>query len=216
MTKANGKAERNPKVLQVTQTKEQTEAQAVAWVAVNPEINAAVVIDTYQSNIAGSDVNLMALIDALRKSTEQSKAGDLSQLEAMLIGQATALQSIFTSFAKRAAHQEYQRHLEAFMGMALKAQAQSRATISALVDLKYPRQATFVKQANIANGPQQVNNATHAKQLESRPNELLEDASHERLDTGTPAAAAGRHPTLETVESVHRPQKPRRQGQSGA
>ena len=40
----------------------------------------------------------------------------------------------------------------------MKAQAQSRATISALVDLKYPRQATFVKQANIAHGPQQVNN----------------------------------------------------------
>ena len=216
MTKAKDKAAGNPKVLQVARTKDQTEAQAVAWMAVNPETNAAVVIDAYQSNIAGDDVNLMALIDALRKSTDQSKAGDLSHLEAMLIGQATALQTIFTSLARRAHHQTLQAHFEAFLGLALKAQAQSRATISALVDLKFPRQATFVKQANIANGPQQVNNATHAKQLESRPNELLEDASHERLDTGTTTAATRSHPTLETVEPVHRPQKPRRQSQSGA
>lgn len=216
MTKAKDKTAGNPKVLEVAKTKDQTEAQALAWVAVNPETNAAVVIDAYQANIAGSDVNLMALIEALRKSTDQSKAGDLSHLEAMLIGQATALQTIFVSLAKRAHHQTLQSHFEAFLGLALKAQAQSRATISALVDLKYPRQATFVKQANIAHGPQQVNNGTHAKQLESRPNELLEDASHERLDTGTPTAAARSHPTLETLETVHRPKKPRRQGQSGA
>jgi len=102
------------------------------------------------------------------------------------------------------------------MGMALKAQAQSRATISALVDLKYPRQATFVKQANIANGPQQVNNGSREKEIQPPQNKLLEDTSHERLDTGTTTAATRGHPTLETVESVHRPKKPRRQGQSGA
>lgn len=216
MTKAKDKAAGNPKVLQVARTKDQTEAQAVAWMAVNPETNAAVVIDAYQSNIAGDDVNLMALIDALRKSTDQSRAGDLSHLEAMLIGQATALQTIFTSLARRAHHQTLQAHFEAFLGLALKAQAQSRATISALVDLKFPRQATFVKQANIANGPQLVNNATHAGEIQRRPNELLEDASHERLDTGTTTTAARGHPTLETVETVHRPQKPRRKSQSGA
>ena len=216
MTKENDKAAGDSKVLQVAKTKEQTEAQAVAWMAVNPETNAGLVIDAYQANLLGDDVNLMAMIEALRQSTSQSKAGDLSHLEAMLIGQATALQTIFTSLARRAHHQTLQAHFEAFLGLALKAQAQSRATISALVDLKFPRQATFVKQANIANGPQQVNNATHAKQLESRPNELLEDASHERLDTGTTTAATRSHPTLETVEPVHRPQKPRRQSQSGA
>lgn len=215
MTKAKDKTAGNPKVLEVTKAKDQTEAQAVAWVAVSPETNAAVVIDAYQANIAGSDVNLMALIDALRKSTDNTKAGDLSHLEAMLIGQATALQTIFASFAKRAAHQQYQKNLEAFMGLALKAQAQSRATISALVDLKFPRQATFVKQANIAHGPQQVNNGTHAKQLESPPNELLEDASHERLDTGTTPAATRCNPAVETVAAVHRAAKPRRQGHGG-
>ena len=81
------------------------------------------------------------------------------------------------------------RHYGAFLGLALKAQAQSRATISALVDLKYPRQATFVKQANIAHGPQQVNNGgaagadpaqltqaqAHGKQSATEQNKLLEE-----------------------------------------
>jgi hypothetical protein len=42
----------------------------------------------------------------------------------MLVSQATALQTIFTSLARRAAVQEQLRHYEAFLGLALKAQAQ--------------------------------------------------------------------------------------------
>jgi len=45
-------------------------------------------------------------------------------------------------------------HYQTFLGLVFEAQSQSRATISALVDLKYSRHATFVKQANIAHGPQ--------------------------------------------------------------
>jgi PDZ domain-containing secreted protein len=57
------------------------------------------------------------------------------------------------------------------MNMALKAQSQSRATIQALTELKYPKQATFVKQANIAGGNQQVNNITNSDEA-SRVNEI--------------------------------------------
>ena len=78
--------------------------------------------------------------------------------ERMLYRQAKTLETMVTWLARRAATQEQMRHYEAFLGLAFKAQAQSRATILALVDLKYPRQATFVKQANITHGPQQVNN----------------------------------------------------------
>ena len=206
----------NIKTLNLMQVRGQTEGQAVAAAAVMPAINAALVIDAYQANIVGSDVNLMALIESLQQSTDQTKAGDLSHLEAMLIGQATALQTIFTSLAKRAAHQEYQKHLEAFLGLALKAQAQSRATISALVDLKYPRQATFVKQANIAHGPQQINNGTaqagthsHAQEIEPQQNGLLEDARHgsTQMDTRATPAPARSNPAVATVEPVHRAAK---------
>ena len=203
----NKPAASDPKTLTLTETPGRTRAQLLAAAALTPALNAATVVDTYQNNIMGGDVDLMALVQSLHESTDRAKAGDLSTLEAMLIGQATALQTIFTSLAKRAHGQEYQRNFEAFLGLALKAQAQSRATISALVDLKYPRQATFVKQANIAQGPQQVNNGVpariaHAGKTETLQNELLPDASHERthLDTGaTPTAATG-NPAVGTLE----------------
>ena len=110
------------------------------------------------------------------------------------------------------------------MGLAFKAQAQSRATISALVDLKNPRQATFVKQANIAHGPQQVNNGAgadgsahahghaHAEKSAPKQNKLLE-ADHGqpggRMDTRAAQAAELGNQAVETVESVYRAKKPR-------
>jgi hypothetical protein len=171
-------SKKNPKALTIERAPGKTDEQAVAEVALNSAVNAATVVDTYQSNIMGDDVDTDALVATLRASMNQSAAGDLSGLEAMLIGQATALQTIFVSLAKRAHHQQYQRHLEAFLGLALKAQAQSRATIQAVIDLKFPRQATFVKQANIAHGPQQVNNGPNlpgAEKSESEPIKLLDD-----------------------------------------
>jgi hypothetical protein len=185
MSKTKDKpAATNSKILQVKVTAGRTEAQAVAAAVASPSINAAIVMDAYQGNIAG-DVNLMALIESLQESTDKTKAGDLSNLEAMLIGQATALQTMFTSLAKRASHQEYLTQYGVYMTLALKAQAQSRATISALVDLKYPKQAaTFVKQANMTTGPQQVNNAysstpshsgiqSRTGNIQSEPNKVL-------------------------------------------
>ena len=159
-----------------------------ARAALLASVNSAIVIDTYQGNIMGSDPDLLTLVDGLNDTFKEVKSGDLSEMEAMLISQATALQTIFTSLARKAHSQTYQKHYEAFLGLALKAQAQSRATITALVDLKYPRQATYVKQANIAHGAQQVNNGTApqsngvnyaqahtpAKEIENSQNKLLD------------------------------------------
>jgi hypothetical protein len=60
------------------------------------------------------------------------------------------------------------------MRLALKAQRQCRATIETLVMAKNPAPVTFVKQANVAHGPQQVNNgppaeASRARESENRP-----------------------------------------------
>ena len=197
-----------------------------AGLAVSPSLNGATVIQAYQGNVMGKDVELGGLIDQLRDTFTEVKGGDLHTLEAMLISQATALQTIFTSLARRACTQDRLPQYQTFLGLALKAQAQSRATISALVDLKYPRQATFVKQANIANGPQQVNNGaaagadsaqyaqarTHAEKSELEQNKLLA-ADHEQpgkwMDTRAPQTAERSHKTVETVAAVHRTKKPR-------
>ena len=165
-------------------------------------------------------------MQGLSDSCKRVNDGDLSTLEAMLVSQATALQTIFTGLARRAQSQEYQKNLEAFLGLALKAQAQSRATISALVDLKYPRQATFVKQANIAHGPQQVNNGAaagadpaqftqaqaHGEKSAPEQNKLLEadyGQPGQRMDARAAQAAERSNQAVETVEQVHRTEKPR-------
>lgn len=190
-----------------------------AQLALMPSINTAVLMAAYEQNIVGKDMDMPELVDGLRASFDTAKGGDLSKLEAMLIGQATALQAIFVSLGRRAQVQEYQKNFQAFLGLALKAQAQSRATIQAVVELKYPRQVAFVKQANISNGPQQVNNGpysetstrtgAHAEENQPQQNELLEDRSHERthLDTGTAQAAGGSNPALEAVATVNRAEK---------
>lgn len=191
-----------------------------AQMALQPSVNAAAVIQCYTGAMFGKEPDINVLIDGLRDSFKIVKGGDLSSLEAMLVGQATALQSLFTSLARRAQSQQSQRHLEAFLGLALKAQAQSRATIQAVVELKYPRQVAFVKQANISHGPQQVNNGpdnatdvrAHAEENRVRQNKLLEDQSDGRtyLDTRAASAAGRGHPKLEAMEAVHRAEKPRR------
>ena len=197
-----------------------------ARMALLPSVNGAAVIEVFQGNVMGNDADMSVLIERLRDTFTEIKGGDLHTLEAMLISQATALQTIFTSLARRAQSQEYQKNLEAFLGLALKAQAQSRATISALVDLKYPRQATFVKQANIAHGPQQVNNGgaggelrelyalgrSNGEQSAPEQNKLLE-ADHgqpgQRMDTRAAQAAERSNQAVEAVEQVHRAKKPR-------
>ena len=212
---------KDPKTLSIVQRLDQTAGQALAVAALSPAIGAAAVTDAYQGNIIGEGVEMDALVETLQASMGKSNAGDLSELEYMLIGQATALQTIFVSLAKRAQHQKYQKHLEGFLGLALKAQAQSRATIQAVIDLKYPRQSTFVKQANIAHGHQQVNNSappSRALENQSEQIEVLEGVANgcKEMDARATATPTGGDTKMETVGAVHRPDKRRREGQVSA
>ena len=68
---------------------------------------------------------------------------------------------------------------ETYLRLALRAQAQCRATLETLAVIKNPQPVAFVRQANIANGPQQVNNApaqpgesSRARESENQQNKL--------------------------------------------
>ncbi|MBC7617547.1 MAG: hypothetical protein H7293_00900 [Candidatus Saccharibacteria bacterium] len=204
----------------------ETEAELKGRAVMRPALNSLLVINSFK-NLVGDDIDTGVMLEALQNSMREVKNGDLASLEAMLLGQATALQSMFTSLVIRATGQERLGNYQAYMGLALKAQNQSRATISALVDLKYPRQATFVKQANIAHGPQQVNNGTaagadpeqyaqarsHAEKSTPEQNKLLE-ADHEqpgkRMDTRAAQTAKRGNSAVETVATINRTKKSRR------
>lgn len=193
----------------------------LAAAAIRPSINAAIVTHAFQGNLLGKDVEVDQLVDALLDHMEEIRGGDLSKLEAMLYAQASALQTMFASLARRAHLQDLLKQYTSHMGFALKAQAQSRATIQTLIELKFPRQVAFVKQANIAHGHQQINNGTppaenpsHAREIEPNlQNELLE-APHGKLgkglDNATTQQATRRNSKVEAMAKRDRTTKRRR------
>jgi hypothetical protein len=94
------------------------------------------------------------------------------------------------------------------MRFALKAQNQSRATLQALIQLKQPSQTTFVRQANIAQGHQQVNNLAEKNQVSQ--NKLLEGQTYD-LDSGAQAKARGINSKMEALGKVHGGKNSRRE-----
>lgn len=157
------------------------------------------------------DVNLADSISVLSSKIATIQNGDMQPIEAMLIGQAQALQTMFVTLGRKAVAQTQLPHYTAFMNMALKAQSQSRATIQALTELKYPKQATFVKQANIANGHQQVNNATnthapaHAEEKTIQSNELLEAKNGSKtMDNRATQTTIPKDKAMATLDAQHR------------
>jgi hypothetical protein len=137
---------------------------------------------------------------ALRGMVKAAQDGDLSQPEAILMSQALSLDAIFGNLARRAAGSistDLDRS-DRLLRLALKAQAQSRASLETLITAKNPP-VVFARQANIAAGHQQVNNGGAAdrssnKSVPERPRaadsasapiEVLEEATHgERTDGG--------------------------------
>ena len=116
-----------------------------------------------------------------------------------------------------------------WMGRAPSQRSQDDSRLTRLIR-KYPRQATFMKQANIAHGPQQVNSAgtqsgitqggaqpnprpsRTGKKLESQQNKLLE-AQHgqpgSRMDTSAAQTAERSNQPVKIMGTVHRAKKPR-------
>jgi hypothetical protein len=184
---------------------------AVARTLTRPEVTAAAVIESWAKDT--HDVN--ALAAELGQQVRALNSGDMRRAEGLLIAQAHALDAIFTTLARRATAQDSLHHWETYMRMAMKAQAQCRATLEALAAVKNP--PVFARQANIAHGPQQVNNGpppqsrpvragAHAGEPAERRNELLEGGEHgERLDTGAARAAGGADPHLAPVGTVNGP-----------
>ena len=94
------------------------------------------------------------------------------------------------------------------MSVALKAQAQSRVTLTALADMKHPRQPNFIGQQNIA-ATQQVNNSispgVQVGEIENRPIKLLEAGDGERLVNRATGAASSVDSRVEAVGQIDRP-----------
>lgn len=190
-------------------------------IALSPNIQSATAI--YFWGKAGGKLDLQSLVIDLHDITRKVQGGDLAPVEAMLFGQAMALQSVFTTLARRASANDSLKIFQANLSLALKAQAQCRSTLEALAEIKNPRPVAFVKQANISAGHQQVNNGAQSGSSEastaggepspsaragenpSRPNELLEHQDGNHLDARTAGSTGGADPVVAAVGTVDRP-----------
>jgi len=152
------------------------------------------------------DMDMPGLMAILREQGEAVNAGNMAQAEAMLMNQATALQTVFARLIERGMGCTEISPFEANLRMGLRAQAQCRATLETLAAIKNPAPVSFVRQANIAHGPQQVNNAasapSRAREDETTPSKLLEGTDGERLDTTAASAAGGGDQALAPVGAI--------------
>lgn len=208
-------------VMQVEDGGTASKAAKLAKVAYSAKFTGAVATEGFLKSSVGDEISLTEVAHHLEVCIKKVNDGDMTGMEAMLVSQAHALQQVFVALTRRAGVQENAKPLAAYLNLALKAQAQSRATIQALTDLKYPRQI-INRQTNIANGgPQQVNNGipdptrAGASENAAAQNELLEgdDGSAKMVVRTTPQA--GRiNKGLAAVGEIDRPQDPGRKAGS--
>lgn len=158
----------NPGVLKIASTDDTATPTAVTTarrLATSPTAQATLAMEPWLKPAWG-DTDVTALLDRLEEQTATLRAGDTSDLEALLFNQALTLQAMFTALSRRAASNvgEYLGAAETYLKLALRAQGQCRATLETLSEMKNPRPVAFVKQANIAAGHQQVNNGPNVAQ----------------------------------------------------
>lgn len=202
---------------------------------IDPSVNAAISMKTFlgrTSNQAKAQLDITVLVDVLREQNEQLAINDLSMPESLLLSQAHTLDAIFFALLQ-CAHANMGEYLDAtekYMRLALKAQSQSQATLRTLGELKNPKQLAFIKQANMAQGHQQVNNGTQlgnhnedksyqsdasrARETENEQNELLEAQDGERLDVRAQTASERTNSGMATLEAVNGTKDSKRQEDS--
>lgn len=155
----------------------ESQDDASARTLTRPEVLAATVMQQLQ----GDNHEVNAVVRELERQVAAVRSGDLSRGEAMLVAQAHALDELFSSLARRGEACSYLDGKETYLRLAFKAQSQCRTTWQAVADIKHPRQVAYVQQANIANGPQQVNIGTARRQYASARAENPKKSTNELL-----------------------------------
>ena len=201
------------------QAKKKADAERfTARVATDGTANVALVAQ-YLPNL-NDGTTPQALAEVLHGQVKAITSGDLTQLEAMLLAQATALQAMFIDLASKARGQTNREWMQLHSTLALKCAAGSRQAIVALAELRAPRSVLFAKQANIAQ-QQVVNNGVaapvsaavrdvragaqaHAEENAGQQNGLLEASHGIELDTRAQSTAGGSDSHLAAVGEGHR------------
>lgn len=181
-----------------------------ASVAILPEGVAITAIKSIKYDPYGSTcIDTRALFREIQKQELEIKKGNLVYIERYLYSQAIALNALFDRMLNQLAHADFTPQVQLCGMLALKAQAQCRATLATLAQIKNPDQITFIKQNiqqqnNAIN--QQVNNSSaddDSKKFTNVANELLSEVIHEKLESRGTKETSRINPAMETVEAVN-------------
>ena len=203
--KGKGTAQPDPNALRVEVQPDDNESEKLAELATDGALT-AITLQAYAGG--GKELGVTELLAAMRKAGDETVAGDMGRFERVLTHQFLTLDALFNNLAQRSGRQDSFKGIEVLMRLALKAQSQARATAETLALMKNPM--PYIKQANIANGPQQVNNGVRAGKNQNPPNELLEHQHGNTMDIRAAAATGRANPAMATVEAKHRPTNTRR------
>ena len=194
--------------LHVGKTEEETERNLAALLT-SPDLAAHRVVSSAEAKSGlGELIDVPHLMAELRRQAEAVSRGDMTTPEAMLMNQATALQSLFARLAERGMSCDTVPSFESNMRMALRAQRQCRSTLETLAMLKNPP-VVIAKQANVTTGPQQINNSVPGPpRVPVEPNAIaqLEEKDGKRLDARATRQAIGSDSTMATLEAVDWPE----------
>lgn len=131
--------------------------ELLAKLSVRPEMRHSMAAMQYTAPFMGEEADWGDLTTAYQDQMGDAAKGDLKNASRMLMAQALTLDSIFTRMAERAAvnMREFPDATKKYMLLALKAQANSRATLEALARIHQPREQ-IVKHVNVNEGGQAV------------------------------------------------------------
>lgn len=204
--KAKEPNQQEAQTLIVKNQKGKSEERKLTEVLLSPTTLNAFTAETFIATSARA-LDLTEAVDIMKEKSDKIIAGDLSELESTLTAQVVSLNAIFNTLAKRSAQNmgNYLKSTEVYMRLALKAQAQCARTIEILATMKNPP-IVYAKQANIAQGHQQINNNpshAHAEKNINSANELLSEDNNETLDTRGTVETSRLNQDLATLETIH-------------
>lgn len=149
------------------------------------------------------------LLKEILKEEQEIEKGDLKHIERYLYSQAIALHALFDRMLAQSTKADFTSQVQLFGTLALKAQAQCRATLATLAQIKSPDQITFIKQLiQQQNNAIQVNNSgsqsAETKKIEKLANELLSEVKHEKLERGGTKETITTDPEMAALERIYR------------
>ena len=160
----------------------ETPVEATADMVVAGLANNAVTTVRFSKGTFG-EVDVTQCLVKLHAAVSRVHGGDLREAESLLTAQAVTLNTMFTHLANLAVQTEYVDRLDRYMRLALKAQGQCRATLETLANIKHPP-TLVARQANIAHGPQQVNNTVSLEPRDAQPPTRTDQTTHTRRTGG--------------------------------